>query len=146
MSTTVESSGALMSFTLAEEVAQDQSTIAAAFERLYDRRRIEWRAIVELDAVDQVEGVSQPVVRDLPALGEQTNDPGRTRLVFDEAFVDVVDCAHRADLEPVVRIERADIGHIGYAKHLLRYAEDLLRVDCRRRTWETDRKHQRAQP
>src|SRR5215510_8815890 len=93
--------------------------IAAAFERLYDRRRIEWRAIMELDSVDQMEGVSQSVVRDLPALGEQTNDSGRTRLVFDETLVDIVDCAHCAGLKPVVRIERADIGHVGYAKHLL---------------------------
>src|SRR5262249_46516114 len=94
--------------------------------------------IMELDAVDQVEGVSQPVVRDLPALGEQTNDPGRTRLVFDQTLVDVVDCAHRAGLEPVVRIERANIGHV-------RYAQYLLRVDCRRRTKQTDREHKCAQ-
>src|SRR5262249_53265994 len=123
-----------------QEVAQHQSTIAAAFERLYDRRRIEWRAIMELHTVDQVEGVSQPVVRDLPALGEQTNDLGRTRLVFDETLVDVVDCADRAGLKPVVRIESADIGNVRYAKDLL-----VVGVDRRYRNQKPNNEYQNAQ-
>ena len=82
---------------------------------------------MELNTVDQMKGVGQPVVRDLPAPGEQTNDPRRTRLVFDEPFIDIVDCANSTDLEPVVRIESAYIGHVGYAQqHLLRVTERQL--------------------
>jgi hypothetical protein len=90
-----------------------------ALQRGCDGAGIERRAIVKLHPVDQVERVGQPVLGNLPALGEEADDLGGPRPIFDEALIDIVDGAHGADLEAVVGVERADIGDQGNAQHLL---------------------------
>ncbi len=81
------------------------------------RRRVHRRAVVEGDAVGEVEGVGELVVRDLPIAGQQADDLGRAGSILDQSLVDAIDGAEAADLEGIVGVERADVGEIRHAEH-----------------------------
>jgi len=107
-----------------------------------DRFGIERRAVVEFDALPQLESVGLAVLGDGPALGQRRFDLQRAVLIADQPVIEIHQDAEIVDRRHRLRIERFRLGDLTNHQNIGRRLGDRRRGQCQCHQCRGDRRGQ----